>query len=86
MLLQVQDNLGASPRLSGYWNARRRASPKAMVTCVTVFLIGFRLLAIMAFPALAVAAWLIVRKHSKMLELGGLSLSQKSYYGRCSLS
>jgi len=30
---------------------------------VTVFLVGFRLLAMMAFPTLAVSAWLIVRKH-----------------------
>ena len=48
--------------------------------CVTVFLVGFRLLAIMAFPTLAIAAWLIVRKHPKMFQLWGLSLSQKSYY------
>jgi hypothetical protein len=31
--------------------------------CVTVFLVGFRLLAMMAFPTLAIAAWLIIRKH-----------------------
>jgi type IV secretory pathway VirB3-like protein len=48
--------------------------------CVTVFLIGFRLLALMAFSALAVSAWFIVRKHPKMFQLWGLSLSQKSYY------
>ena len=48
--------------------------------CVTVFLVGFRLLAMMAFPTLAIAAWLIVRKHPKMFQLWGLSLSQKSYY------
>ena len=48
--------------------------------CVTVFLVGFRLLAILAFPALAVCAWLIVRKHPKMLQLWGLGLSQKAYY------
>jgi hypothetical protein len=34
----------------------------------------------MAFPTLAVGAWLIVRKHPKMLQLWGLSLNQKSYY------
>jgi type IV secretory pathway VirB3-like protein len=48
--------------------------------CVTVFLVGFRLLAITAFPALLASAWLIVRKHPKMFQLWGLSLSQKSYY------
>jgi len=47
---------------------------------VTVFLVGFRLLAIVSFPALVGAAWLIVRKHPKMFQLWGLSLSQKSYY------
>ena len=48
--------------------------------CVTVFLVGFRLVAVLAFPTLAAGAWLIVRKHPKMFELWGLSLSQKSYY------
>jgi type IV secretory pathway VirB3-like protein len=48
--------------------------------CVTVFLVGFRLLAVLVFPALAVTAWLIMRKHPKMFLLWGLSLSQKSYY------
>jgi type IV secretory pathway VirB3-like protein len=48
--------------------------------CVTVFLVGFRLLAMMAFPTLAIAAWFIIRKHPKMFQLWGLSLSQKSYY------
>ena len=47
---------------------------------VTVFLVGFRLLAIVSFPAMAVACWLIVRKHPKMFQLWGLSLTQKSYY------
>ena len=47
---------------------------------VTVFLAGFRLVAMLAFPALAISAWLIVRKHPKMFQLWGLSLSQKSYY------
>ena len=47
---------------------------------VTVFLVGFRLLAMISFPAMAVGAWLIVRKHPKMFQLWGLSLSQKSYY------
>jgi type IV secretory pathway VirB3-like protein len=48
--------------------------------CVTVFLAGFRMLAILAFPTLAGSAWLIVRNHPKMFQLWGLSLSQKSYY------
>ena len=51
-----------------------------LFVCVTVFLVGFRLVAMLAFPMLAVAAWLIVRKHPKMFQLWGLSLSQKSYY------
>jgi hypothetical protein len=33
-----------------------------------------------AFPALATSAWLVVRKHPKMFELWCLSLSQRSYY------
>jgi type IV secretory pathway VirB3-like protein len=48
--------------------------------CVAVFLVGFRLVAILAFPMLAAGAWLIVRKHPKMFQLWGLSLGQKSYY------
>ena len=48
--------------------------------CVTVFLVGFRLLAMVAFPTLAVSAWLTVRKHPKMFQLWGLSLRHKSYY------
>jgi type IV secretory pathway VirB3-like protein len=47
---------------------------------VTVFLVGFRLLAMVSFPTMAVGAWFIVRKHPKMFQLWGLSLSQKSYY------
>jgi type IV secretory pathway VirB3-like protein len=47
---------------------------------VAVFLVGFRLVAILSFPTLAVGAWLIVRKHPKMFQLWGLGLSQKSYY------
>jgi type IV secretory pathway VirB3-like protein len=47
---------------------------------VAVFLVGFRLLAILSFPTLAVGAWLVVRKHPKMFQLWGLGLSQKSYY------
>jgi len=48
--------------------------------CVTVFLVGFRMLAILSFPTLAGGAWLIVRKHPKMFQLWGLSLNQRSYY------
>ena len=48
--------------------------------CVTVFLVGLRMLAILSFPTLAGGAWLIVRNHPKMFQLWGLSLSQKSYY------
>jgi len=48
--------------------------------CVTVFLVGFRLVAMIAFPTLVAGAWHIHRKHTKMFELWGLSLSQKSYY------
>ena len=47
---------------------------------VTVFLVGFRTMAIVSFPMLLGAAWLIVRKHPKMFQIWGLSLSQKSYY------
>ena len=48
--------------------------------CVTVFLAGLRMIAIVSFPALVSAAWLIVRKHPKMFQLWCLSLNQKSYY------
>jgi hypothetical protein len=48
--------------------------------CVAVFLVGFRLLAILSVPTLAAGAWLAVRKHPKMFQLWGLSLGQKSYY------
>jgi type IV secretory pathway VirB3-like protein len=47
---------------------------------VTVFLVGFRMLAMVSFPLLVGAAWLIVHKHQKMFQLWGLGLSQKSYY------
>jgi len=47
---------------------------------VAVFLVGFRLLAILSFPTLAAGAWFVVRKHPKMFQLWGLGLSQKSYY------
>jgi len=48
--------------------------------CIAVFLVGFRLIAILTFPTLAGGAWLIIRKHPKMFQLYGLSLGQKSYY------
>ncbi len=48
--------------------------------CVTVFLVGFRMLAVLAFPTLAVGAWFVVRNHPKMFTLWRLSFSQKSYY------
>ncbi len=47
---------------------------------VTVFLAGFRMLAIWSFPMLSLGAWLAVRKHPKMFQLYGLSLTQKPYY------
>jgi len=47
---------------------------------VTAFLAGFRLIAVISFPLLVSAAWLIVRKHPKMFQLWGLSLNQRSYY------
>ena len=47
---------------------------------VAVFLVGFRLPAILSFPTLAAGAWFVVRKHPKMFQLWGLGLSQKSYY------
>lgn len=47
---------------------------------VMVFLVGFRMIAILSFPLLAVGAWLTVRKHPKMFQLWGHSLLQKSYY------
>ena len=47
---------------------------------VTVFLVGFRLVALVSLPMMIGAAWLIVRKHPKMFELWGLSPSQRSYY------
>ena len=51
-----------------------------LFVCVTVFLVGFRIVAVISFPTMAGAVWLIVRDHPKMFELWGLSLSQRSYY------
>ena len=47
---------------------------------IMAFLAGFRLIAILSFPALATAAWFVVRKHPKMFQLWGHSFKQKSYY------
>ena len=47
---------------------------------VMVFLVGFRMIAILSFPVLVAAAWFTVRKHPKMFQLWGHSLQQKSYY------
>ena len=47
---------------------------------VTVFLVGFRMLAVFSFPMMVGGAWLIVHKNPKMFQLWGLSLSQTSYY------
>ena len=47
---------------------------------VTVFLVGFRMLAIISFAMMTGGAWRVVRKHPKMFQLWGLSLSQRSYY------
>ncbi len=46
---------------------------------VTVFLAGFRMLAILSFPTHAGGAWLIVRNHPKMFQLWGRGLGQNSY-------
>ncbi len=50
------------------------------IVSITAFLAGLRLIAILSFPMLAAGAWLVTRKHPKMFQLWGLSLSQKSYY------
>lgn len=47
---------------------------------IAVFLVGLRMVAVVLFPMMAGAAWLIVRKHQKMFQLWGLSLTQKSTY------
>ena len=47
---------------------------------IVVFLAGLRMIAVLSFPAMALGAWLIVRKHPKMFQLWGHSLNQKSYY------
>ena len=47
---------------------------------VSIFLAGFRWLAILIFPTLVTGAWLVVRRHPKMFQLWALSLKQRSYY------
>lgn len=47
---------------------------------IVVFLLGFRILALLIFPTLVGGVWLIVRNQPKMFNLWGLSLKQKSYY------
>ena len=47
---------------------------------IAVFLVGFRVMAVISFPIMVAAAWLTVRKHPKMFTLWGHSLYQKSYY------
>jgi len=46
----------------------------------TVFLFGYRLIALLTFAALAGAAWVIIRKHPKMLQLWFLRWRQHAYY------
>jgi len=71
---QAMNRLRAKPGLDlSAWTA-------IVFVCVTVFLVEFRMLAILSFPPLAGGAWLIVRKHPKMFQLWGLSLNQRSYY------
>ena len=48
--------------------------------CITVFLVGLRMVALMSFPVLVAGAWLTTRKHPKMFQLWGHSLMQKTYY------
>lgn len=47
---------------------------------VTAFIAGFRLFALVSFPALTCGAWLVVRKHPKMFQLYPFSWSQHNYY------
>ena len=47
---------------------------------VVVFLAGFRAVAVLGFPMLAFAARQGIRNNPKMIELYGLSWSQKPYY------
>jgi hypothetical protein len=47
---------------------------------ITFFLMGFRMVALLSFPTMVAAAWFTVRKHPKMFQLWGHSLTQRSYY------
>jgi hypothetical protein len=47
---------------------------------VVAFLAGFRLLALISFPTLAITIWLILRKHPKYFQLWALRWEQKAYY------
>jgi hypothetical protein len=51
-----------------------------VMVSVMAFLAGFHMLAVVSFPLLATACWLVIRKHPKMFQLWALSLSQRSYY------
>lgn len=51
-----------------------------LFVCGTAFLVGLRVIALLAFPILVAAAWLATRKHPKMFRLWGLSFRQKAYY------
>jgi hypothetical protein len=46
--------------------------------CVTVFLVGFRMLAILSFPTLAGGAWFIVRKHPKCFNCGASASARRA--------
>ena len=51
-----------------------------VIVSILVLLLRFYLLSLAIFIVITIACWLIVRKHPKMFQLWGLSLSQKSYY------
>ena len=51
-----------------------------VIVSILVLLLRFYLLSLAIFIVITGACWLIVRKHPKMFQLWGLSLSQKSYY------
>ncbi len=57
--------------------AAHKAGMAIVFVTVTVFLVGFRLLAILSFPTLAGGAWLIVRK---LHRYSGMSSDRKSEY------
>ena len=47
---------------------------------IVIFVVGFRMVALLLFPTMVAGAWLTVRNHPKMFQLWGHSLLQKSYY------